>query len=137
MKDFEEMNLKELAETMARTREMLDEAKAGSTVLQKQWDALRKKYLPEKMEAMGIESVRIEGVGTVSERHDAYCTTPAKNKALLMDWLEEHGHADLISETVNASTLKAFMKEQMLAGNAMPPEGVVNWSPYTYVAITK
>jgi len=133
---FEEMNLKQLAERMKSTREQLDDVKADSAALQKEWDSLRKKWLPEKMEEMGIESVRIEGVGTVSERTDAYCTTPAKNKQALMIWMIENGHEDLISETINASTLKAFMKEQILEGNDVPDE-IVSFTPYTYVAITK
>lgn len=134
--DFENMTLEQLATRMKRTAELLKDAKADSAQLQKEWDALRKQYIPDKMDEMGIESVRISGVGTVSQRTDAYCTTPAANREALMDWLEAHDHADLISETVNASTLKAFMKEQMMEGNDVPDD-IVNFTPYTYVAITK
>ncbi len=134
--NFEDMSLKEMAKTMKEVRTRLDDAKETSSHLQKQWDDLRKVHIPNKMEEMGIESVRIEGVGTVSERTDAYCSTPAKNKQALYDWLEQHGHGDLITDTVNSSTLKAFMKEQILEGNDVPDD-IVNFTPYTYVAITK
>lgn len=134
--NFEDMNLRQLAERMKATRAELDDTKADASALQKEWDSLRKKWLPKKMEEMGIVDVRFEGVGTVSERTDAYCTTPAKNKAALYEWLNENGHGDLITDTVNASTLKAFIKEQILEGNDVP-DHIVNFEPYTYVAITK
>lgn len=133
---YEYMNLEELATAMKDTRELLDEKKAESSILQKQWDSLRKKWIPKKMEELGIESVRITGVGTVSERTDAYCSVPAKNKQALYEWLEEHDHSDLITDTVNSSTLKAFIKEQILLGNEIPDD-IVKFDPYTYVTITK
>jgi len=132
----EEMNLEQLALEMARTKDLLVDAKIVSSELQKDWDALRKKWIPEKMEELGIESVRITGVGTVSERTDAYCSVPAANRQALYEWLEEHDHKDLITDTVNSSTLKAFVKEQILLGNEIP-DGIIKFEPYTYVAITK
>lgn len=133
---YENLTLEAMAHEMKRIREELDDAKEHSSTLQKQWDDLRKVHIPNKMEELGIESVRVKGVGTVSERTDAYCTTPAKNKHALYEWLEGHGHGDLITDTVNASTLKAFMKEQIMLGNDVPDD-IVNFNPYTYVAITK
>jgi len=135
--NYEEMSLEQLASEMRNEREQLDDLKATIAQHQKTWDDLRKKWIPEKMEELGLDQCRLNGIGTLSLRTDAYCSVPAIKKEELYAWLLMNEHEALVTSTVNASTLKAFMKEQMLAGNAMPPEGVVNWSPYTYVAITK
>ena len=86
------------------------------------------------MEEMGLESARIKGVGTLSLATDAYCTTPADARLDLQEWLRAHDAGDLIQETVNASTLKAFCKEQIGKGNDIPP--MVKFTPYTYAKIT-
>ena len=134
MKDFEEMNLKELAAQAQQTRYQYDQLKKQSGQLWRELETLQRKWMPDKMEELGIESVRLDGIGTISLRYDAHCTTPAKNKHLLMEWLEAHGHADLINETVNGSTLKAFMKEQMLEGNPIPDD-IVKFEPYTLAVV--
>ena len=135
--DYSNFTLEELALKMKTIKSELDAAKSISGELQATWDELRKKWLVDKMEEMGIESVRITGVGTVSQRVDAYCTVPAASKRALYDWLQEHDFGDLITDTVNSSTLKAWMKEQTLKGNEVPSDEIVKFTPYTYVAITK
>ena len=134
--NYENMTLEAMAHEMKEVRERLDNTKAESSELQKQWDDLRKVHIPNKLEELGIESARITGVGTVSERTDAYCSVPAANRQALYEWLEAHDHGDLITDTVNSSTLKAFMKEQIMLGHEVPDD-IVNFNPYTYVAITK
>lgn len=128
--------LKDLGLKMKEVRRNLDRAKSEAAELQKEWDELRKVTIPSLMEDMDIESVRIEGVGLISLATDAYCTVPAKNKQELQQWMRDNGQGDLIAETINASTLKAWYKEQMLAGNAIPEE-LVNFNPYTYCKILK
>lgn len=134
--NYEDMSLEAMAHEMKQVREELDDTKSESAKLQKQWDDLRKVHIPNKLEELGLTSAKVLGVGTVSERTDAYCSVPAANKQKLYEWLEEHDHGDLIVDTVNSSTLKAFMKEQILMGHEVPDD-IVNFTPYTYVAITK
>ena len=130
-------SLEELVTEMKITREKLDGLKAESSALQKKWDDLRKVQIPNKMEELNLESARVADVGNISLQTDAYCTVLASKKALLQEWLEAHDHGDLVTETINASTLKAFMKEQIMAGNEIPPEEIVNFLPFTYATITK
>lgn len=133
---YETLSLEEMAIAMAQTRRELDDAKAQAAGHQKEWDVLRKIVIPNKMEELGIESVRITGVGTVSSRADAYCTVPSGKKIELMEWFRDNGMEDMVTETVNSSTLKAWVKEQIIEGNPVPDD-IINFSPYTYVAITK
>jgi len=131
---YGDMDLKELAAAQARVKGEVDHYAGIKSALQAEFDALRKRLVPNKMESMGIESVRIEGVGTLSLATDAYCSTPADERQNLKDWLRANEAGDLIAETVNASTLKAFIKEQTLEGNEIPP--MVKFDPYTYSKIT-
>lgn len=135
IEDLQKLPLEQLAALMKKTKVDLDAAKEVSAKLQDTWDTLRKQIIPQVMEDMGVESVRITGIGTVSERTDAYCTVPADNRQAVQDWMKEHGHGELVTETINSSTLKAFMKEQILEGNEVPID-LINYTPYTYVAIT-
>ena len=130
------MSLEQLANEMKTVRTRLDDAKAIATELQKEWDHLRKVAIPDKMEEMGLESARITGVGTLSLATDAYCSCPSDNKYKLQEWMKEHEFADLITEVINGSTLKAWYKEQLKAGAPLPDE-LVKFDPYTYCKITK
>jgi len=134
--NFEDMTLEQLAVAMVESRNRMDAAKNEESAARAEWDVLRRKFIPEKMEEMGLESARIKDVGRLSVRTDAFCSTPAANKPKLFEWLIENGHSDLITDSVNGSTLKAFIKEQILAGNDVPLD-IINYDPYTFVAITK
>lgn len=134
--NYELLTLEQMAEQMMLEREEIDTLKSILATHQKNWDELRKKWIPEKMEELGLDGCKINGVGTISVRVDAYCSVPAGKKEELYAWLLTNEHEDLVQSTVNSSTLKAFMKEQIMSGNDVPDE-IVNWAPYTYVAITK
>ena len=129
------MDLNELAIHMIDVREKLDEAKKVSSELQKEWDKLRKELIPEKMDEMGIDSVRLKGIGTISLRADAYASVKSGHAQDLQEWLRSHDHAELVVSTVNSSTLKAFLKEQVREGEPIPDD-YVNFTPYTYATIT-
>jgi hypothetical protein len=48
--------------------------------------------------------------------------TPPENKLALWEWLREHDAADIITETVNSSTLAAYVRGQMKEGEPYPAE---------------
>jgi hypothetical protein len=69
------------------------------------------------LEAAGFSKVTTEA-GTFYRRDDLYASTEDKSAAYA--WLREHGHGALITETVNARTLTAFVKECQEAGKEVP-----------------
>ena len=105
--------------------------------LGKLWDNMRKRVLPEMMSDMGVSSLRLTGIGMLSLATDAYCSVRAGRKEDLLEWLEDNGHGELKTVTVNSSTLKAFIKEQMMEGGDVPPDDIVSFEPYTYAKLTK
>lgn len=134
--EIEDMTLTDMVFEMQATRRDLDDAKQVVTDLQRKWDTLRKVAIPDKLEDMGLDSVKVKGVGTVSKRFDAYCTVKGGMAHELQIWLQERGDGDLIKPFVNPSSLKAYMKELFDEGEEIP-EAYVNFSPYTKVVITK
>jgi hypothetical protein len=138
MTDIEhgELSLKELAEFMRDTREALDKAKEKVAKIQKLYDGLRKRDIPNKMEEMGIDNVKITGLGRLGLRAEAYAGFQPGKKEEGIAWLEEHGHGDLVKEDVNASTLKAFLKEQFRNGEVLPDD-MFKLEPYMMATITK
>lgn len=120
--EFESMSVPELAAALKALRERLDQVGAIKTEIQKAYDFLSIDVLPERMDEEGIQTLKIKDVGRLQASSDIRCTVPAKNKQAVQDWLEEHGHGSMISATVNASTLKAFVKEMMKEGKEWPEE---------------
>lgn len=104
--------------------------------LQKCYDFIRYVAAPEAMDKAGIETIRVEGVGTVYLTSDYNISIIKDMKEVAHDWLTENGHEDVIIETVNASTLKSIIKGHLTAGDEMP-EGVFNINPFTRAQIKK
>lgn len=130
------------------------------------YEALRKQVLPPVMEDLEVENVKVAGVGRVELRPDMFVSTIKGGSTMLPpldendepivgpldengeptrenwepgnlnEWLARQGAADLITETVNASSLKALLRRKIKDGVEIPAE-LVKISPYTYAAIVK
>lgn len=127
-------SLNDLAKRMQKVRAQLDKKEEEAKELRKEWDNIRKVQIPDKMAEAGVESVRLKGIGTISLRADAYCSVRGGMLEELQQWLVEQGAGELIKETVNSSTLKAFIKERFEQGEEIPDE-LVNFQPFTYATI--
>lgn len=125
--------IRDLASRYLVLRDELDKMKAETTKLQKEFDEIRLNLLPSMLEEDGIDSARLEDIGTVYTTADLHVSVPADKKEFLFDWLRDNGAGSLITETVNASTLKAWVKERIANGRLVPE--IVNVSPFTRAAI--
>lgn len=135
--DFDGKGLTELAVDLRDftiAKGVLDEIEK---LLTPQYDILRKVKIPEKMDEQGIETFRATGIGTVYLQDDLYTGIPADKKVEAYQWLRDNGHEDLIQETVNSSTLKAFLKEQMRNSGEVPPPDLIKAEPYTFAKLKK
>jgi hypothetical protein len=99
-------------------------------------DLLNKAVVPEALEASGMDKVR------VPELACSFYVLPRYSASLLdkeagFDWLREVGLEDLITETVNAGTLAAAMKELVLEHGIDPPEDIVKFSTYNTTGVSK
>ncbi len=131
-----ELNMNQLAAHFVSLKDQLKDMKDITSGIQKEFDMLRKGVLPEKMEEWGFDTVAVSGIGRVSLRAEMYAFILADQKEAAFAWLSEHGHGALIKDTVNAGSLKAFIKEQMQLGEVFPDE-IFSVNPYMMATITK
>lgn len=100
--------------------DILGEAMKGIGI---QVDYLNRVAIPEAFEAEGIKTLTDAETGdriTITQR--MFASIPAEKRDEAYDWLRSNGHASLIVETVNASSLSAFAKSQMEEGIELPEE---------------
>ena len=134
--NYESMELAELAESLANTKANLELLGSLKTSIQKTYDRLSIDIIPDKMDEAKVSTMKVIGVGRLQTKSDIRCHTPSDRSDDLKRWLTENGHAALIAETVNASTLKALIKEMMRENRAWP-ETIVNVTPYTRATVVK
>lgn len=126
----------ELIRALARVRGERDEAEAVYKESAAEHDYLAKIAIPEHFQDEGIKNMNVEGLGRVSLRSDIYASVKAGMKAAMQQWLNDRGNGDLIQPAVPPSTLKAFLKGLIKAGEEYPEE-LFNVTPYQTATITK
>ena len=130
------MSITELAAEYKMIKEKLAKAEEYKTAMQSIHDHMGKQTLPERMEEEGIETLKIKDVNKKKKKADIYCSCPKDNQQALSDWLVEHGYGSMIKPTINSSTLKAFVKEQMKDGGEYPQD-LLSITPYELASIVK
>lgn len=126
----------ELVRVMDRLHKLQDELKELTAPVNKLYDALRFSALPRAMETEGLESFVVAGVGRVSLTADLRVSIPAEQKEAAYTWLHEQGSGDIITETINASTLAALARKRLRDGKPLPAE-LFKCSPFTRATISK
>lgn len=126
----------ELAARLAELRDQISNKESEVSLLKQEREILQKKVLPEKMSADGMQNVTVKGVGRLSIRPDMQVSVLAENRMLLQRWLKDNGFGELVVETINSSTLKAFVKEQVNEGNDLPFD-LINIHAFEQVTLTK
>jgi hypothetical protein len=107
--------------------------------LNAEYDVLRIDLIPVRMEDDGINNVRYADIGQVVVQGDLYVKVIDKEK--LFGWFRKSKLGDLIQETVNASTLKAFIKRRIKEGKPYPDkigdDPVLKITPFSRASINK
>lgn len=123
--EVRDRSVTEMAEEMIALKEELEELDARKKQVQARFDQLRKVDIPEKMQAMGMVDARGKGSFTVggarlSLRTDLYPNVRKENQEAFFAHLRESGEGDLIKESVHPQTLKAWVKDKIAGGQAVP-----------------
>lgn len=126
-----------LAHLQAAIGERLDEATEAKGRLQRAFDRIRLGLLPEAMAALdgGVRTINVEGLGRIGLTSDMYVSVLSADQQRLQVWLVENNFEDLIKETVNSSTLKAWAVKRFKEGKEIPE--FVKLTPFTRATITK
>ena len=136
IKRHEKFNAVTLAAEMKSLKDVMDWMESVSKFANAEYDMLRMVLIPQAMEKEGLESpLNVSGVGRVSLTGDLFISVT--DKEVFHAWLHSHKMGDLIIESVNSSTLKAWAKERIKSGKIMPDGSLVKVTPYTRASITK
>lgn len=133
---YDSMALNDLIRAMDMLERKRDAVKDELAEINKEYDVLRMSIIPKKMEDEGVHNTTLAGVGRVQLTDDLFASIKAGMKDEAYQWLSDNGHGDLISPTVNASSLKAMIKQAIVKGEDIP-EDYFNISPVVRASITR
>jgi len=134
---YEGMTANAITRRMKEVSDRIDQYDEVKKKLQKEYDALRKMWLPMAMDSEGLSNMNIDGVGRVALRSDIYVSIPAAARDVAYDWLRGTGHGGIIKQTVHAGTLRSTVKEMLRKGEALPDPEVLKVTPFDIAVLTK
>lgn len=134
--EYNGLSASELARIMKDLDTQLEDMGTKKSAVQKRYDWIRNAQLPGQMETEGLENFRLDGVGRVGLTADMWVSIPAATKEAFYEWLRQNGREAIITNTVNASSLKAMAKNAIKNGEPLPPD-LIKITPYTRATITK
>lgn len=114
------MSAVDMGRLMVQVRQELDAATDVKSRFEKQYDTI-KRALPKKMEEAGLEKFTVDG-RPITTRIEIYTSIPADHREEAYAWLRKHGLGEIITNTVNGSTLRATVKEQLHNGQHFPED---------------
>ncbi len=135
METWDNSDIRELAVAFKDLQDRYNEAKSVSAHIYAEFELLRKNVIPKRMEDMGIDTVKVTGVGRLQVGQQV--SAKQLDKQGLISWLNAHGHEAIVAETVNASTLGSFMKAQIANGDPIPDDDVVSFTVYEVASVVK
>ena len=113
---------KELALAMFTIKGEIDELAKRKSALQKDYDILRHGIVPEKLDDEDMQNITIKGIGRLGASPMLQVSVPAGNREALEQWMHDNDFSELVKGTINSSTLKAWVKEQMGKGADIPDD---------------
>lgn len=118
--------------------QQLEEITAQVKKLQAEYDYLRLVKIPDLFDENDppLKNLSFQGLGRVQLTGDIYCSVRKENKEKLHTWLDETGRADLITPTVNASTLKAVIKNLIKQGEPYPHD-IIQVTPFSRASLVR
>jgi hypothetical protein len=128
--------LREYCASMKSLQNRKEELDAQVKAVNIELDDLRIKKIPELMESMELRNCTIEGLGRVQLAADVFASTREGQKEAAMMWLRDCGYEDMITETYNATSLKALLRRMIVDGTDIPDD-IFNVQPFTRASIVK
>lgn len=128
--------LRNLCASMKILQEKKDVLEEQLKEINKDLDRLRILEIPQVMESLGVKTTTFEGLGRVQLANDIFASTREGKRDAAMQWLRDCGYEGMITETYNASSLKALFRRMLKDGGEIPDD-VFNVTPFTRASIVK
>lgn len=122
-----------LMDALYRFKEEL--AERIKSPVEKAYDKMRFTIVPEFMTDSDITTITVEDVGRCNVQDDV--SVKVEDKEALKEWLIENEKEDMITESVNAQTLTAFIRQRMKAGEDTPGLEILKVTPVVRATITR
>lgn len=119
---YDGLTLRELAVLMKQLEAEHETLKARTTAKWREFEHVADRLIPDKMDEMEVTKITYEGLGTISLYEQIHASVPKENKEDLYGWLEAHGYGDLLTETVNSSTLSAQVRQWIKNAESYPDD---------------
>lgn len=130
-----ESSYSDIAARMRDLKSQIAEQEDATKVLKHELETITQQILPEKMDAEGISTVNVKGHGRITVTQQMRANVPADKAPALRQWLRDNGYGELIGETVNPSTLKAWVKERIVECEDYPAD-LINIYTYEQATLT-
>lgn len=133
------MSMEQLRSLCIRMKELQNQKEVteeGLTLINKELNEIRINKIPSLMESMELKNCTMDGLGRVQLASDLYMSTKEGQKPKAMQWLRDCGYEGMITETYNASSLKALAR-RLLEADTEIPEDIFTISPFTRASIIK
>ena len=134
--EYKDLGLKDLALKMIEIESAKEKLESRLKEANAAYDVLRLELIPAKMEETGVENVRYDGIGQVVLTGDLYVRTIPGQKEGLFSWLKKHKLQALVQPSINASTLKAWVRQRIKEGKDYPTD-FLKVEPFTRASIRK
>ena len=128
-------NLRALCVEMKSLQDQKDTLDEQVKLIVARLDTLRLKEIPEMMDTLEVKNTTFEGLGRVQLASDLYCSTKAGQKDKAMQWLRDCGYEEMISESYNATSMKALVRRLIVDGTEIPE--FMNVTPFMRASIVK
>lgn len=127
-------NLRSLCSLMKSKQDIKADLESKLKDINAELDDLRMKQIPSLMESLEVKNATFEGLGRVQLAADLHAGTREGKKEAAYQWLRDCGYESMITETVNASSLKALFRRQIAEGIDIPDE-IFNVQPFVRASI--
>lgn len=119
---YDTMTLVQLGEAMVKVGAELEAAKEVKTTLEKEYDFIRTVKIPPALEESGMKNFRLDNGKGIRVQDEVFVSLRAENFQNMKVWLQERGDDSIIKETINPSTLKAFITGKIKDGKEYPAD---------------
>lgn len=102
----------------------------------KLFDHYKKVVIPETLEAAGVPHVALAEGFRVGISAQKFVSIPKDQRDHAYQWLRENGLGDLITSTVNSSTLSAAIRKLEEDENQTPPEELFSVADIATTSVT-
>lgn len=129
-------NLEEMCRLYYLATEAYDELDKQRKLLNAKLEHMSRTVIPELLDAKKVKNITLDDI-RIRFSKNTRLTASITYKPAAYKWLRDNGHGDLVTETVNASSLSSFAKDYIVEQQHDLPDTAFKISTLIYTSATK